>query len=111
MRVQVLKLITGETVVGLYTLKDNGEHYLKNPVLLYLGRDKNGNPNMNYAPYVPLFAKYEATFKPQHVLCDGPAEPETKNNYIHMTTGLVQGSEEELRDLEQNVSPSSIIIE
>ena len=54
MTVQVLKLITGEDVLGDAEIT-SGEWYITNPVAISIVRGKDGGPNVGLAPF-PLHA-------------------------------------------------------
>lgn len=54
MTIKVLKLITGEEVLGDAEIT-LGEWYVKNPVAISIVRGKDGQPNVGLAPF-PLHA-------------------------------------------------------
>jgi hypothetical protein len=61
MTIKVLKLITGEDVLGDAEIA-LGEWYIKNPVAIQIVRGKDGAPNVGLAPF-PLHAPQERDAK------------------------------------------------
>jgi len=56
MNIQVLKLVTGEEVLGELVTDTSTVYTLKNPVGIAVVRGQNGQPNVGFAPF-PLHSE------------------------------------------------------
>jgi hypothetical protein len=57
MSIQVLKLVTGEEILGYIERLSSTSHYkVKNPVGISIVRGKDGQPNIGFSPF-PLHAE------------------------------------------------------
>lgn len=62
MDIRILKLVTGEEVIG-ELVGDGGKITIKNPVRVAVVRGQDGNPNVGFAPFPPYADEVkDATF-------------------------------------------------
>lgn len=93
MELKLCKLITGEEVLGEDVSESLDNIRLKNPVLIATIRDKDGNPNVGFAPF-PTFSSESrgrmVEFKAQHVIYSYiPAEDFCKNYEQIFGAGII----------------------
>ena len=84
MDVKILKLITGEEVLGEIEIESETEFVLINPVGIAIVRGKDGQPNVGFAPF-PTYtaAKKDDTIdlNLQHVVYSYKAPEDFHKNY------------------------------
>ena len=96
MEVLVLKLVTGEEVLGEVVTKDPSFIALKNVVGIAVVRGQDGQPNIGFAPF-PLHAEpksgVERMFKDEHIVYSYEPAEEFVTNYDQIFgTGLITPS-------------------
>ena len=92
MNIRILKLITGEEVLG-EVVSDTAVIKVKNPVSVAIVRDKSGVPNVGFAPF-PLHAESKSgltvDFDRQNVVYSyEPAEDFVRNYDQLFGTGII----------------------
>jgi hypothetical protein len=100
MEIIALKLVTGEDVLGEVESQSESEFVIVNPVGIAIVRDKNGNPNVGFAPF-PIHAeqKTDATVvlaKKHVVYYYTPAEDFITNYNQIFGSGIVLPPEKKL---------------
>lgn len=100
MEIIALKLVTGEDVLGEIESQSESEFVIVNPVGIAIVRDKNGNPNVGFAPF-PIHAeqKTDATVvlaKKHVVYYYTPAEDFISNYNQIFGSGIVMPPEKKL---------------
>ena len=96
MEIKVLKLVTGEEVLGEVTGRDPDMITLKNPVGIAIMRGQDGQPNIGFAPF-PLHAEQKSgstqIFKIEHIVYQYEPAEDFKTNYDQLFgTGLITPS-------------------
>jgi len=84
MNVKIIKLVTGEEIIG-EVLNDGGKLItIKNPVLIAVMRGKDGVPNVGFAPF-PTYSDDKKDkvfdFRLEHVLYSYVPADDFKQNY------------------------------
>jgi len=100
MKVSVLKLVTGEDVLGDAVECTDEYITLENPVGLSIVRGHDGQPNIGFSPF-PLHAEPKTgnkfQFKTQHIIYSYlPAEDFVKNYEQIFGTGLITPPEKKI---------------
>lgn len=84
MNIQILKLITGEEVLGEIESQSETETVLCNPVGIAIIRGQNGQPNVGFSPF-PLHAAEQKNrtiaFQNKHVIYSYVPAEDFVNNY------------------------------
>ena len=84
MDVKILKLITGEEVLGEIEIESETEFVLINPVGIAIVRGKDGQPNVGFAPF-PLHAEQKTgttiALAKKHVVYSYIPAEDFVNNY------------------------------
>jgi hypothetical protein len=84
MNIQILKLVSGEEVLGEIESQSETEFVVCNPVGVAIVRGSNGQPNVGFAPF-PLHAAEEKNrtiaFQKKHVLYSYVPAEDFINNY------------------------------
>ena len=93
MDIKVLKLVTGEEVMGEVIDENNGNFTLNNVVGIAVVRGKDGQPNVGFSPF-PLYAEAESnihrTFNREHIVYSYEPAEDFKTNYDQIFgTGLI----------------------
>jgi len=93
MDIQIVKLITGEEVLGEIESQSETETVLCNPVGVAVVRGQNGQPSVGFAPF-PLHAAEEKNrrlaFKNKHIVyCYVPAEDFITNYNQIFGSGII----------------------
>lgn len=93
MDIKVLKLVTGEEVMGEVIVENNGNFTLNNVVGIAVVRGKDGQPNVGFSPF-PLYAEAESNihriFKSEHIVYSYVPAEDFKSNYDQIFgTGLI----------------------
>jgi hypothetical protein len=100
MNVLMLKLVTGEEVLGELVSKDDSTVTLKNVVGVAVVRGKDGNPNVGFTPF-PIHAEPEANiervFQVKHIVYQYDPAPDFKKNYDQIFgAGIIVPEEKKL---------------
>ena len=84
MNIKILKLVTGEEVLGEIESESETETVICNPVGVAIVRGQNGQPNVGFAPF-PIHAAEEKNrtiaFQKKHVLYSYKPAEDFVNNY------------------------------
>lgn len=93
MDIKVLKLVTGEEVLGELIDENQSSIILNNVVGIAVVRGKDGQPNIGFTPF-PLHAEPESnihrTFNKEHVVYSYEPAEDFKSNYNQLFgTGLI----------------------
>lgn len=93
MEILMLKLVTGEEVLGEVESKEPTSITLKNVVGVAVVRGKDGQPNVGFTPF-PLHAEPESgitrVFKSEHIVYSYEPAEDFKSNYDQLFgTGLI----------------------
>jgi hypothetical protein len=80
MNLRLIRLLSGEDVVGDLTVQDE-DYRIENPVVLGLMMGQNGKPNLQMQPMLIFSEQKVVTLKANHVLYDVTVAPEIKNKY------------------------------
>ena len=93
MNIVVLKLVTGEDVLGELVDSTAQSHILKNPVGIAVVRGQNGQPNVGFTPF-PLHAeqKMDTTISipTTHIVYHYEPAEDFKSNYNQLFgTGII----------------------
>jgi len=84
MEIKILKLITGEEVLGEVEIESETEVVLVNPVGVAIVRGKDGQPNVGFAPF-PMHAEQKTgttiAFAKRNVLYSYVPAQDFINNY------------------------------
>jgi hypothetical protein len=100
MNVQILKLITGEEVLGEIESQSETQTVLCNPVGVAVVRGQNGQPSVGFAPF-PLHAAEQKdrtiAFENKHIVYSYvPAEDFVKNYNQIFGAGIILPPEKQL---------------
>ena len=93
MDIKVLKLVTGEEILGEVVENIDSHITLKNPVGIAVVRGQDGQPNIGFAPF-PLHAEPKSglthKFRWDHVIYSYEPAGDFKSNYDQIFgTGLI----------------------
>lgn len=93
MDIIVLKLVTGEDVLGEVVASSGNEYSLKNPVGIAVVRGQNGQPNVGFTPF-PLHVEqkvdYTISIPITHVVYKYEPAEDFKTNYNQIFgTGII----------------------
>jgi hypothetical protein len=84
MNIILIKLITGEDVLGEVQTETDNEYVLENPVGVAVVRGQNGQPNVGFAPF-PLHSEQKKgatiALKKAHVVYSYVPAPDFVDNY------------------------------
>jgi hypothetical protein len=87
MNVKILKLVTGEEVVGELVSETDSTVTLKNTVALVIQPTQQGL-QMGFIPWASTI-EGDVALKKSDVIYSGPAKDDLKNNYSSMFGGIV----------------------
>ncbi len=83
MDIRILKLITGEEIIG-EVIHDGGKFTIKNPVMVAVMRGKDGMPNVGFAPFPSYGEEIKnrtVDFRLEHVVYSYVPAEDFKTNY------------------------------
>jgi len=88
---QILRLITGEEIIGKVISDDDKEIEIENPIRIVVVPSKAdpSNPSVGFAPYTQWTDEKVLTFKHEHVINMVKPINEFVNQYNGMFGGLV----------------------
>jgi hypothetical protein len=81
MTLRILKLTTGEEIVGELESDDNGTYRIKQPCLLGIAMGPQGKPSLQMQPMLLFSDQKVVSFKDTHVLYDVSVAIEIQNKY------------------------------
>jgi len=87
--IKVLKLVTGEEILGEILSEEADRIAVKNPLLIMMQRTQNGEVGMGFLPYLPYSEDRQFTFKSDHVLVCKEVDSELKNQYNKIFGGII----------------------
>ena len=83
-KILALKLLTGEEIIGEYTILGNNRVQISNPVGITVIKGKNGMPNIGFSPF-PLHAEQIKNsvqiFQKNHIVYTYTPQEEFISNY------------------------------
>ena len=96
----VLKLVTGEEVLGDVVDESSIGFILENPVGISIVRGQDGQPNVGFSPF-PIHAEPKSgnkfLFKSEHIVYSYVPDVEFVKNYEHIFgTGLITPPEKKI---------------
>ena len=96
----MLKLVTGEEIIGEIVSEGMMRYTIRNPVQVQVIRSKDGTPNVGFVPFPAYSEEKKNTtidFSGQHVVyCYTPTEEFTKNYEQIFGLGLVLPGEKKI---------------
>lgn len=87
MNVKVLKLVSGEEIIGKVK-KENGKYHIEDPLKIIMVPSGNGI-GMALAPYVPYTTNEKIDINEEHVMLEIEPMEDLKSGYISEVTGIV----------------------
>lgn len=95
--IKLCRLNTGETVVGKVD-EDKGK--LENVLLLQAQPDPTGQGiRMGIAPYWAPYSRAEANIDIDKIVADTDADPQLRDQYMQITTGIVTATPADLKNI------------
>lgn len=81
MKLKILRLLTGEEILG-NILEESDTHYtVENPCSIGLSMGQNGKPALNMQPMLMLTDQKQVSIKKDHVTFDVSVATEIENKY------------------------------
>ncbi|CAD8327794.1 hypothetical protein [uncultured phage] len=90
MSVQILKLITGEELIGTVRRFSNDEFVIDNPANIHMAPTQDSRMQLYLIPYAPYAEKDQFTFKQEHVIMQYEPNTDLLNKYNHMFGSGIQ---------------------
>lgn len=87
-KITIIKLISGEVVMGRVKMADNNEIVITHPMQLLLDPTQGG---VGMIPYDAIYTQVESeehTFKQEHIMHHMPVHQSFEDAYIAQTTGI-----------------------
>lgn len=81
MALRIIRLLTGEEIVGDITNEDANHYTIENPCSLGLGMGPNGKPALNMQPMMLFSDQRVVKINRQHVMFDVSVAIEIQNKY------------------------------
>jgi len=85
----VLKLSTGEDVLGKLTGSSGATVVLNKPRTINVQQMPNGQVGMSLIPYMQLSTDIEVTFASEHVIVIANMSSDIKAEYLRVASGIV----------------------
>jgi len=90
MTVQILKLITGEELIGKIVANDFAGIIIDNPANIHMAPTQDSKMQLYLIPYAPYAEKDQFTLKQEHVIMQYEPNTDLLNKYNHMFGSGIQ---------------------
>ena len=90
MSIQILKLITGEELIGKIVVQDDAGIVIDNPANIHMAPTQDSRMQLYLIPYAPYAEKDQFTLKQQHVIMQYEPNTDLLNKYNSMFGSGIQ---------------------
>lgn len=90
MSIQILKLITGEELIGKIVVQDDAGIVIDNPANIHMAPTQDSRMQLYLIPYAPYAETDQFTLKTEHVIMQYEPNTDLLNKYNHMFGSGIQ---------------------